>query len=146
MRCGSFNKKKSGKLRWHLHLVILFLVSRLKYFIEIVLYCIVTGIDDFNEVNQTCEQFSAKWEKIGGRLDIRKNTIDIIARNNNKDAIKCMSELIATWLKRETLEQPLPTWKMLCTALATVDRTAAEKIAIDKGCQLINTHTGSCIL
>ena len=56
-----------------------------------------------------------------------------------------MSELIAKWLRRDTPQQPLPTWRILCDAIATVaDRTAAEKIASDKGFDI--TQTGIIII
>ena len=44
-----------------------------------------------------------------------------------------MSEIISSWLKKDTPEQPLPTWRILCDAIAKVDSTAAKKIATDKG-------------
>ena len=82
---------------------------------------IITDIQDFNEVYQTTKQFSASWEDIGCILGITKYTINIIARNNSNDVTRCMSGMIETWLKRETPEQPLPTWSCLCNAIASVD-------------------------
>ena len=109
------------------------------YVIILSLLYILTDIEsDFNEVFQTTSKFSANWEDIGSRLGITKYTIDIIARNNGNDVTKCMSNMIEKWLKRETPEQPLPTWSHLCNAIASVDlsaaeRIAAERIAADKG-------------
>ena len=95
--------------------------------------------NDFNEVDQICKQFSVNWKEIGGKLGISRNTIEIIAKDNNK-VKQCMSELIAQWLRRDTPEQPLPTWRILCEAIATVaDRTAADKIARDKGFNITQT-------
>ena len=50
-----------------------------------------------------------------------------------------MSGMIETWLKRETPEQPLPTWSRLCTAIASVDLSSAERIAVDKGFHIMPT-------
>ena len=50
-----------------------------------------------------------------------------------------MSGMIETWLKRETPEQPLPTWSRLCTAIASVDLSSAERIAVDKGFHITPT-------
>ena len=90
-----------------------------------------TDINDLGEVEQTCQQFSANhWEEIGSVLGIRSTA--------------SMSKMLSSWLQRKNPEQPLPTWKILCDAISTVDRTAAEKIAADKG--LNTTHTGIIIL
>ena len=50
-----------------------------------------------------------------------------------------MSDVIASWLKRENPTQPLPTWSCLCNAIANVDLTTAERIAVDKELQIIPT-------
>ena len=101
-------------------------------------YIITDTQPDFNEVYQATKQLSANWEEIGCILGITKPTIDIIARNNN-NVTRCMSDMIATWLKRETQEQPLPTWSRLCNAIASVDLSFAERIAADKGVVIMPT-------
>ena len=50
-----------------------------------------------------------------------------------------MSDMIEIWLKRETPEQPLPTWRNMCNAIASVDRSTAERIAVDKRLHIIPT-------
>ena len=102
-------------------------------------YYIITDIQDFSEVYQTTKQFSANWEDIGCILGITKYAINIIARNNSNDVTRCMSGMIETWLKRETPEQSLPTWSRLCTAIASVDLSSAERIAVDKGFHIMPT-------
>ena len=47
--------------------------------------------------------------------------------------------MIEAWLKRETPEQPLPTWSRLCNAIANVDLSSAERIAADKGLHIMPT-------
>ena len=42
--------------------------------------------------------------------------------------------MIEVWLKRERCEQPLPTWRVMCNALAEVNRGSAEKIAEKHQC------------
>ena len=73
---------------------------------------------------------------IGLGLGISKTTIDGI-RDLDDDG--CMSKIISAWLKKDTPEQPLPTWRILCDAIAKVDSTAAEKIATDKGFDFMPT-------
>ena len=111
------------------------------YVIIISLFYIITDIDpDFNEVYQTTKQFSANWENIGSRLGIRRTTIDIIARNNNNNVTGCMSDMIASWLKRESPGQRLPTWRNMCTAIAASgDLATAESIAAAKGFHIMST-------
>ena len=92
---------------------------------------IFTDINDLGEVEQTCQQFSANhWEEIGSVLGIKKTR-----------SSASMSKMLSSWLQRKA---PLPTWKILCDAIATVDSTAAEKIAADKGFCI--TRTGTIIL
>ena len=92
---------------------------------------IFTDINDLGEVEQTCQQFSANhWEEIGSILGIKKTR-----------STESMSNMLSSWLQRKN---PLPTWKILCDAIVTVDRTAAEKIAADKGFSI--TRTGTIIL
>ena len=92
-------------------------------------------------MDHTCQQLSVNWEKIGGVLGISKTIIDIIAHSASAAS---MSKMLSSWLNRESPDQPLPTWKILCDAIAAVDRTAAEKIAADKGFTI--THTGTIIM
>ena len=110
-----------------------------------LLFYIITDIEtDFNEVYQTTKQFSANWEDIGCILGITKYTINIIARNNSNYVTRCMSDMIEIWLKRETPEQPLPTWSRLCNAIASVDLSTAERIAVDMGFHIIPTGESIC--
>ena len=53
-----------------------------------------------------------------------------------------MSDMLDRWLRRETSEQPYPTWRKLCLVLCNIDRTAAEKIARHHQFDL-NKHTGN---
>ena len=98
----------------------------------------VTESDDLNEVYQTCRQFSFKWEEIGVRLGISRGIIGAIAEDKKSQSATCMLDMLLTWLKRE----PRATWRILCDAIAdVVGRTAAERIAIDKG--VIQTYSGT---
>ena len=57
-----------------------------------------------------------------------RNTVNFIKANDN-DVKKRFSKLIVEWLKRERIEQPQPTWRVMCNAIASVNRGSAEKIA-----------------
>ena len=81
-----------------------------------------------NKVYTECRQFCAAWEEIACYLDISRHSVATIKANDN-DVNKRFSELIAVWLKQERPEQPQPTWKVMCNAIASVDRGSAEQIA-----------------
>ena len=59
--------------------------------------------------------------------------MEAIEKNRSKVEDK-LFDLLATWLKRESENQPKPTWKKLCEAVSTVDRTRAEAIAEEHQC------------
>ena len=105
------------------------------------LHYVQTGINDYNEVYETCKQFSPQWDNIGSSLGIRRYTLDIIATDSRQSCEDCMSKMLAKQLKRETVEQPCPTWRKLCLVLCSIDRTAAEKIARRHQFDL-NKHSG----
>ena len=83
---------------------------------------------------QTCKEFKSKWKEIGLSLGIRTSSLDAVYVNE-KNCGGCMLEMIAVWLKRDGVKQPKPTWRGLCLAIASVDRTAAERILKDHPCQ-----------
>ena len=91
------------------------------------------GTEDFNKVDPVCQQFSARWEEIGSNLGIKRYIVETI-RQDFKYCGKKMSELIAVWLRRESDGQPLPSWRALCDAIASIDRTSAERIASQHQC------------
>ena len=99
----------------------------------------VTEPEDLNELYQICRQFSFKWEEIGVRLGIDKGIIGVIAEYNKSQSATCMLDMLDTLTK-----QARTTWKDLCDAIAdVVGRTAAEKIAIDKGVNQTYLGTGT---
>ena len=65
-----------------------------------------------------------------------RNTVESI-REDYDTSIKRLSELIAVWLRRESDKQLLPSWRVLCVAIASVDRTSAERIASEHQCDCI---------
>ena len=91
-------------------------------------------MDAFNKVFIECKPVcAAQWEDIASHLDITRNTVNVIEANNI-DVNKKFSKLIEVWLKRDTPEQPLPTWRVMCEAIACVNRGSAEKIAEKHQC------------
>ena len=61
---------------------------------------IIIGIDDLNEVFDTCKVFSKDWKFIGLKLWIKKTTLDNIKKDCD-DVKEMMLHMLASWLKRE---------------------------------------------
>ena len=105
---------------------------------------VYTDINDYNEVNGVCQEIRFMWEEIGSKLGIKRYAIETI----NVDKItsqKRMSAMIVVWLKREDIKQPLPTWRLLCQAIASVDRTYAERISKEHQCDCTECKAGKRI-
>ena len=102
----------------------------------------LSDIEDYNEIYSSLRELSADWEDIGIHLGIKKNTLDKIRADFSK-CDKRLSELLAVWLRRNTLNHPLPSWKNLCIALSKIDRSRAEKIGSEHPCACIECLTGS---
>ena len=89
---------------------------------------IIIGIDDLNEVFDTCKEFSKDWKFIGLKLWIKKTTLDNIKKDCD-DVKETMLEMLASWLKTESDSQPAPSWNILLTTLSEYDRTQTTQIA-----------------
>ena len=85
----------------------------------------ITGIDDLNAVFRACKN-SVKF--IGVELGIKKSTLDNIQKDCD-DVKEMMVEMLASWLRREMKEQPVPSWNILLTTLSEYDRVETEQIA-----------------
>ena len=75
-----------------------------------------------------CKTFSKDWKFIGSALGVNINALQSIEKNckNNKEMIL---EMLASWLRRESKEQPVPSWNILLTILSEYDRIETEQIA-----------------
>ena len=72
--------------------------------------------------------FSKDWKFIGSALGVNINTLQSIEKNY-KDVKEMMFEMFASWLRREMMEQPVPSWNILLTTLSECDRVETEQIA-----------------
>ena len=66
-------------------------------------------------------------------LGIEYYRMEAIEKNRNKAEDK-LFDLLATWLKRESENQPKPTWQKLAEAVNKLNRTRADKIAEEHQC------------
>ena len=89
---------------------------------------------DHNSVFKACKEFSSEWKYIGLALQMKKTTLDVIKKDND-DSKERMCEMLASWLQRETIEQPLPSRNILFTALSdSVGITGARNVAANLVC------------
>ena len=88
---------------------------------------------DYASVLNGVQCLSANWRKIGLSLGVSYNTVDAI-EGERKKASDMLMDLLAVWLRRESEGQPKPTWKKLCEAVSTIDRTRAEVLAQEHQC------------
>ena len=109
--------------------VIMYQVQILKIYIIVLLTneYYITGIDDLSAVFRTCKHFSKDWKFIGVELGIGKSTLDNIQKDCD-DVKGMMVEMLASWLRRESKEQPVPSWNILLTILSEYDRIGTEQI------------------
>ena len=70
-------------------------------------------------------------------MEFLQSDLAMATRNDDeRECGRCMLLMIAVWLKRaDSDKQPYPTWRILCLAIAGVDRTAAERISREHPCQ-----------
>ena len=66
-------------------------------------------------------------------LGVSYNTVDAI-EGDRKKANDMLMDLLGVWLRRESEGQPKPTWKKLCEAVSTIDKTRAEVLAQEHQC------------
>ena len=95
---------------------------------------IYVDIKDHNSIFKECKIFSTDWIYIGSALGIKKSTLDMIKKDNNQ-CKDMMFDMLASWLKRENIEQPPPTWNNLVRAVSdSVGIRDAQNIAKEFVC------------
>ena len=72
--------------------------------------------------------FSTDWKFIGLKLGIKKTTLDNIKKDCD-DENERMLEMLASWLRRESQKQPVPSWNILFTTLSKYDSIQTTQIA-----------------
>ena len=61
---------------------------------------------------------ATKWFHLGLALRLSYDTLEIIEHNHPKDARRCQTEMITTWLQNSSN----PSWQALASALSSLDR------------------------
>ena len=94
-----------------------------------IIIIIIIGINDLHSVLKECQDFSADWKCLGLALGIKPHTLNAIESDNSRSKDKMLA-MFASWLKRESTENLLPTWNNLVRAVSdSVGIEEAENIA-----------------
>ena len=80
-----------------------------------------------------CRPFAAHWGLLAIYLNISRISVEEIGRDEH-DVADCLQKLLSVWLKRESPDQSLPSWRLLCEATLKLDRAVSERIAADHQC------------
>ena len=75
-----------------------------------------------------CKVFSTNWKFIGLTLGIKKTTLDSIKKDYD-DVKERMLEMLASWLKKGSQKQPVPSWHILLTTVSEYDNIQTTQIA-----------------
>lgn len=81
-------------------------------------------VDDWNDVCQALQNYSAKWKNISRALGITANKIQEIETNNSRNAAQCLDEALQYWIEQNCkpdLVYGLPSWRSLCHAISMVE-------------------------
>ena len=86
------------------------------------------GEDSLSTILDSISTLAAKWFHLGLALRLSHGTLEIIEHNHPKDARRCQTEMITTWLQNSSN----PSWQALASALSSLDRVdIATMITID---------------
>ena len=78
-------------------------------------YSVFTGIDDLKAVRTELLPLTAKWEDLGGVLELKPGKTDEIGLNNNNKAGPCLKDVLSEWLHGNGIR---PTnWQTMLTCL-----------------------------
>ena len=99
----------------------------------LALHHIHTEMKDLPYIRAALINVSAEWYNIGVHFKIHVNILDQIKRENRSDCDRCLTAMIAEWLKSNRGDPP--TWKKVVAAIASRvggdNPSEARKIAED---------------
>ena len=99
----------------------------------LALHHIHTEMKDLPYIRAALINVSAEWYNIGVHFKIHVNILDQIKKENRSDCDRCLTAMIAEWLKSNRGDPP--TWKKVVAAIASRvggdNPSEARKIAKD---------------
>ena len=91
------------------------------------------GIYNHSSVYTACKDVSPNWEDFAALLSVPRPMVERI-RQDGKDSSDCLRRMLDEWLKRSSPDQPLPSWRVLCDALSSLDLSLSERISSQHQC------------
>ena len=87
-------------------------------------------IEDLSDVLKAVQTLAAKWKLLSTNLGMKQETIELIQHNNSRDAMMCLLEALAEWLKLNYTYQRhgKPSWRKLAEAVKSLNYVAFEAI------------------
>ena len=87
--------------------------------------------DDFTEVVDSVQRLAAKWPRLAPRLHLKGATIEVIKKNNPRDAQGGLHDTITEWLNMNYNFKRfgVPSWRTLVYAVKGLDNALAHEIA-----------------
>ena len=100
--------------------------------LNIHLFCsVLEQLVDVLDVLKRCGFPETRWQDLGLRLGLHKNTLDAIERNHPGDVSRCLTECLSQWLRRtdNVDSKGGATWDSLSDALRSMKEiTVADKL------------------
>ena len=79
---------------------------------------ILAGVKDLPYVRTSLIGVSAQWYNIGVHFRIDTNRLDEIKKKNRRDCDRCLTAMVAEWLKSNSPRTGPPTWRTVVIAIA----------------------------
>ena len=110
--------------------------------ILILCYSPLLDIDDLGDVLDEVKTLSAKWRVLSTYLHLREDSLEVIEQNNPRDAISCLRQALAEWLKYNynCEKYGKPSWRSLARAVQSLDQSLCEKIISDHQGERTHVH------
>ena len=74
---------------------------------------------DLSYIRMAMIKVSSRWYIIGIHFGLPMNTLDAIKSKNRNDSDKCLTCVIAEWLKNFSKKQGPPTWRKVAIAVSS---------------------------
>ena len=105
-------------------------------------------IDDLGDVLDEVKTLSAKWKLLSTYLHLREDSLEVIEQNNPRDAISCLREALAEWLKYNynCEKHGKPNWRSLARAVQSLDQSLSEKIISDHQGEITSASIAGTII
>lgn len=95
----------------------------------------LAGVKDLPYVRTALIHVSAQWYNIGVHFGLGVDLLNVIKKNNRGDCDRCLTAMVAEWLKSNSPQNDPPTWKKVVLAIASRvggdNPREAEKVAKD---------------